>query len=145
MSPLELFSHDIDHTVDGAKWLPHNILLKRIENISSRSDREKAEAAFFIYRHEIYHEYLFRSLKLSDYNKIRLVSAFLPKSRQLIADIHRDTLDMMLKKEFKFLVPHNLQEMLPENVNVHNKEEVKVFVTESASVFADILLARYKN
>ena len=145
MSPLELFSHDIDHAVAGAKWLPHNILLKRIESISSRSDREKAEAAFFIYRHEVEHEYLFRSLKLSDYNKIRLVSAFLPKSRQLIADIHRDTLDMMLKKEFKFLVPHNLQEMLPENVNVHNKEEVKVFVTESASVFADILLARYKN
>ena len=54
LDSFQYFSHDISHIHEQkrSKIKDHQNILKRIENISSRLDREKAEIDLFIRRHE---------------------------------------------------------------------------------------------
>ena len=134
MLAFNFFTHDLDH-IYMIQQLDEEIpqkILERINNTTSRSDREKAELALFMYRHED-GEILFRQAG----GDINLSQSEL---QPLTANIKKAAQEMMSVDIGRFLNPDDLQVMLPDSVNVNNEEEVKKFLTESADVFADILL-----
>ena len=134
---LQFFSHDMGgHITRGLQIFTEKIL-KRISNISSISDREKAELALFMYRHD-YSSSSFRELK--DYYKQRgFVSTFLPV--QLRADTRKAAREMMIGDRDRFFRSNDLSTMLPDSVNMNSRSEVIRYLNESADVFSDILLA----
>ena len=140
--PFYFFLHDVGHIFTSGINLKKKIsknIIDRINSISNPLDREKAELAFFMYHHELGHRTFSKSLRryYSD-NKIRRF----PLSRsKLRFDTVNSAQKMMSSESERFLDPDDLQGMLPDSVNVNNKEEVERFLTESADVFADILLA----
>ena len=113
----------------------HQKMLERIDNMS-KSDREKAELALFVYRHEF--GFLVFLPELEMYYKGELSQS---KLRQFIVDIKEFARIMMTDDEYvihRFFEPDDLQVFLPESVNVNNRQEVERYLTESADVFADI-------
>ena len=140
MSPLSFFNHDVDHILlSGQKGLRQNIS-ERINNISSRSNREKAELALFMIRHENQYRQFHR--ELSEYYKGINNNLSQSELSQLRIDAREAIKKPLMRRDTRFFDPNDLQGMLPDSVNVNDKEEVKKFLTELADVSADILLAR---
>ena len=142
MNSFTFFSHDLAHIASAQLELPRNIS-ERINNISSRSSREKAELALFMSRHE--NLYTWFSTELSRYNKGINNNLSQSELRQLRIDA-REAIKQSLHKskitENRFFDPDDFQGMLPDSVNGADREEVRKFLTESLDVFADIVLAR---
>ena len=137
MSTFRFFEHDLMHMSALSMGEVPEKILERIDNIPSKSDREKAELALFMYRHEE------GERDFSSHTRITEINFSQPQMRQsIVNDIKEDAQRMMTSGETKnrFFDPDDLQEVLPDSVNVNNKEEVERFLTESADVFADILL-----
>ena len=134
MNAFNFFHHDLAHT-DIAKTVPQKVS-ERIDNISNKADREKAELALFIYRHENSGDYFNNRL-------MNLINAETnlpgPKLRRRTKKFIRK---MMTRNKKRFRNPKDLQGMLPESVNPNNREGVEQFLIESADVFADIVLVR---
>ena len=144
-SPFNFFLHDLAHIgVDkdlGAAITPQKIS-KRISNTSSSpSDREKAELALFMYRHEV--GYTFFPIELQKYYTTgETAHFFLSLSPKEIKRSTKKAARKMMKKNFyRFFDSDDLQGMLPESVNVNNPEAVMSYLKESADEFTDILLA----
>ena len=138
MSVFEYFHHDLQHMGAAAEFHFPQKILKRVNNISSISDREKAEVALFMYRHDFRDFDFIQQLK-KYYTDVSLSPSEL---RQLTADIKKSGQRVMKDLENRFFDPANLQEVLPDSVNVNNREQVERFLNESADVFSDILLIR---
>ena len=141
---FRFFNHDLGHIADSEpnSSLPKNIL-ERIGNISNKSDREKAELALFMYRHEI--GYGAFSSSLEDYYRHYNGAKTDLSQRELqriTTGIRRDSQRMMTRSIDQFLDSDDLQILLPDGVNANNREKVEQFLTETADVFTDILLAR---
>ena len=149
--PLDFFNHDIVHIGAareqariGNRGIPKNII-ERVHNISRKSDREKAEMALFIARHENGSRYLDWSL-IEDYIEKEKKSLLAPwEIKQTRYKIKRSVKDMILSEiagVYRLSDPDSLQRMLPRGLDINNKEEVQKFLNESADVFVDALLAR---
>ena len=136
------FIHDVTHIVDTqtVQGKFSSDIMERINNISSRSNREKAELALFMNRHENLYEYF--SHKLKDYYKGVETNLSQSELRRLRINAREAMKTWMDNVSTRFHDPHDLQGMLPDSVNPADKEEVRKFLMESADVFADILLAR---
>ena len=142
MDSLEFFTHDVDHIVDtqAVQGKTSLDIMERINNISSRSDREKAELALFMSRHEnLYRDF---SHKLKEYYTGVETNLSQSELRQLRTDARKAIKQSMHNRNDFFFNPDDLQGMLPDSVNSADKEKVRKFLMESADVFADILLAR---
>ena len=123
MSAFSFLDHDLAHmrvvasrSEDRIDNEAHRKIIERIGNISSKPDREKAELVLFMYRHE------------GDIN-------FIPagkNAQEVKTELHHVDL-------YRFFNPDNLQGMLPNSVNVNDKEAVKKYLEESIDAFADIL------
>ena len=137
--PLAFFTHDVSHGREKAgreRDISSNII-ERINNISDKSDREKAEVALFIYRHER-GSLNFRE-QLEEYYAGEKVRFFNTDWRDHTVASSRK---MMRESLTRFLDPNSLQGVLPDSVNVNNREEVIRYLDESADIFSDILLTR---
>ena len=143
MRGFEFSSHDLMHIQGTQEWkseVPQKIL-KRIENISSKSDREKAELALFMYRHE--NKSRIFSQELKEYYKSTGTNIFWLNLRRIKAGAKKSSREMMdVVSRNRFFDPDDLQMILPDSVNVNDRQEVRMFLIESADVFANILLAR---
>ena len=144
-SPFEFFTHDLAHiAVDldvVAAITPQNVS-KRISNtFSSQFDREKAELALFMYRHEVGHQFFPIELQ-KYYTTGETAHFFRPLSPK---EIKRSTKtaarDMTTNSFDRFFDSDDLQGLLPESVNIDQAGSVMGYLHESAEVFADILLA----
>ena len=131
MDAFLFFEHDIGH-IYTARTYPQKVF-ERIDNISNKSDREKAELALFIFRHEDAGDILFHIRKVLKLGTEENLS--LSELKQLTAD----TREFLLRG--KFFEQSSLQGLLPESVNVNNREEIEKFLVEVADVFVEILLA----
>ena len=144
MNPFRVFGHDVTH-ITLLKDYPnlgskiHRKMLERIDNMS-KSDREKAELALFMYHHESGFITLRRVLK--EYYKGLKTNLSQSELRQLIADVKKYSRIMMTDEYVRrrFFEPDDLQTLLPESMNVNNRQEVKRYLTESADIFSDVLL-----
>ena len=143
MKPAGIFSHDLLHIIlsqanyySGRKVLQK--MLERIDNMS-KSDREKAELALFTFHHELGSIHVIWVLE--KYYKGAKANLSLSEQRQFIVDIKEYVRIMMTNESVmmrRFLEPHDLQTLLPESVNVNNRQEVERYLIESADIFADI-------
>ena len=142
ISTFGFFAHDLNH-MEASQVLEAKIpkkILGRIDGISSKSDREKVELALFIYRHES--EDLSLSGKLTQYYTDSEIHSFSQDDLERFkSSIRKEYQELMEKHETRFFDSDDLQVMLPESVNVNNKEEVKKFLDEAVDVVVDILLA----
>ena len=130
MDAFHFFDHDIGHLY-RARTYPQKVF-ERIDNISNKSDREKAELALFIFRHEDGGDTFFHTREvLKSGTEANLSSSEL---RKLTAK----TRDFMLTENF--FEQGSLHELLPESVNVKNREEIEKFLIEVADFFVAILL-----
>ena len=146
--PFDFFIHDVVH-LDLAqsklrKKIPKKVL-ERIDNISKKAVREKAELALFMYCHERANG-LF-SLDIENYINID-TNLFSPSElSQIVVDDKRYARERINSKGFdngparRFLDPDNLQGMIPDGVDANNREEVGSFLSQAEDVFVDILLA----
>ena len=130
MDAFNFFDHDIVH-IYIARTYPQKVF-ERIDNISNKSDREKAELALFIFRHEDAGDIFFHTREvLKSGTEVNLSSSEL---RKLTAK----TREFMLIENF--FEQGSFHELLPESVNVNNREEIEKFLIEVADVFVEILL-----
>ena len=146
MNSFAFFTHDLGHIdviqsyYHGGIFLPQEIY-ERIENISNRRDREEAELAFFLYRHELPGFLSDIKLRLREYYAGAGTNFSQSKLRQLKADTKKSARFMMLSNKGLFRYHKGrLHMMLPDSVNVNDEKEVEKFLVESADIFADILL-----
>ena len=143
LNAFEFSNHDLFHIGEQQKMQMkgHQRILERIANISNPSDRETAEWALFMYRHEVGPTVY--AQKLRKYYTSAETHLSQSELRQLRVDIKKVTQEMMNNDDItsRFFDPDDLQGMLPNSVNVNNEEEIRKFLNESADVFADILLA----
>ena len=119
-NPFSFFIHDVSHIENSKTKIEMESfqkILERIENLS-KSDREKAELALFIFRHEGGGSYKY-------------------ELKQIKADAKEAAREMMMRQARRFFSSNDLQMLLPESVNVNNRQEVERYLTESADVFAD--------
>ena len=160
-SVFNFSSHDLTHIQLLESVKNSRNILDRIENIASKSDREKAEIALFMYRHEgktrhfdpglqNYLEgqyyvtpgktYLASELESLPQSELKKIATDTKKAtREMMKDTGEDRLSNPVRR---FLDPDDLQKLLPDSIDVNNREEVKKYLIEAADVFADILLAR---
>ena len=144
-NPMSFFEHDLDHwSVFRIRYserdLPPNII-KRVSSISNPSDRAKAELALFLYSHERGFNNFSEKLRKYYAGENRYMRYIFQS--QLQSGTRMSALRMMTDDHAiqRFSDPDDLQGMLPDHVNVNNKEEVRQFLEETADVFADVLLA----
>ena len=133
----DFFIHDVAHIIRQKPMEAYQDIIERIDNISNPSDREKAELVLFMYRHE--GGYLYFNERLRNYYAGERGYIF-----QLRFRTRMSAQNLMRKRgiiEQRFSNPDDLQGLLPDSMNVNDKKEVKKFLTESADIFADILLA----
>ena len=143
MKAFEFSSHDLVH-IDAGKRSKGEVsqnVLERIDNISNKADREKAELALFMYRHE--NKSSVFSQELKDYYTGARTNLSPSEWQNLIDNTKKATQEMMEGEDVpnRFLNSNDLQGILPESVSINDPEKVKKFLKESADVFAGILLA----
>ena len=170
-SSFGFFGHDLTHANQAKILKLENFqkISERIGSISNKADREKAELALFMYRHEIAYGLFGIGSRasndgisdytnidgISDYTNIDGISDYTnidtnllspSELSQLRADAKEYARENIYKKHFfsgtnRFLDHEDLQEMLPESVNINNPEEVKNFLTETVGIFVDIVIS----
>ena len=138
------FIHDVVHI---KRVLPYSTevfqkVLERIGNILNKADREKAELALFMYRHETNFDFglnryfKMKNIHLFSRSELSGFRANVKKSaRELIGS------DVFFDPMKRFLNHEDIQEMLPESVNINNPEEVKKFLNEAVGIFVDIVIS----
>ena len=142
MQAFQFSAHDLQH-IEATPQMETGILqtvLERIDNISRKADREKTELALFIYHHE--GGMLIYDSMRKHYNLGAETNLSKSERKQLEADTKKSVRKMMKAVRDRFFNSDDLQGLLPESVNVNNREEIKKFLKESADIFADILLTR---
>ena len=143
-SPFEFFTHDLAHIdidVELVAAITPQKVSKRISNtFSSQSDREKAELALFMYRHEV--GYAFFPIELQKYYTTGETAHFFqPLSPKEIKRSTKIAARGMMTTSFdRFFDSNDLQGMLPDSVNANNREEVEKFLMETADIFTDMML-----
>ena len=149
---FDFFGHDLGHATQGKILRLENFkkISERIDNISNKEDREKAELALFMYRHEIAYGLFGISghadVGVSDYTSIDTNLLSPSELSQLRADAKEYARENIYKEYFfggpvsRFLDSEDLQEMLPESVNINNPEEVKNFLNEAVGIFVDTVI-----
>ena len=141
---VDYFIHDLVHIKGELQYRTEVFqkVLERIGNISNKADREKAELALFMYRHEENFDFgLYKYFKMK--NNIYLFSQ--SKLSDFRANIKKSARELIGSGTFfdpmkRFLDHEDLQEMLPESVNINNPEEVKNFLNEAVDIFVDTVI-----
>ena len=119
--PFWYLKHDFVH-VGFSVELPEGVS-DRMNNISNKSDRKKAELALFIYRHEG------GGGSHNNHSQSALEEMMLLSNPSLS---YRTMME-------RWLDPDDLQRFLPDGMNVKDELEVQSFLRDSATVFGGIL------
>ena len=133
--------HDMNHIEGNFR---NERLIKQVEewinNISDVKKREKAELAWFIFRHEYgyrYYDYDLSVLNLSVVGKKSFGLFESPIMRQFRRDTRKILIGIM---KDRVMSDYDLKEALPDNVNPKKPKQVEKFLKESADILSDILI-----
>ena len=159
-SPYYFFSHDVNHAAAARKYTKYNSkkkeIAKKLNNISNKSDREKAELAFFLFHHEgikaSYIQNLFKELyethpkaKGLD-NPIETLKDRFTKEKkiEMLGHAVRDFLnrsDRSFRKQdvneetlYGVLLPDHLQNVKTDE----DQKQLKLFLDETADIFIKV-------
>ena len=136
MQGLKFSNHDVEH-IGIAEGVPQKIL-ERVGNISSRHDREKAELALFLFRHENVGFREIMHYKGVETNHSRSVLAG-DKPLTTEADIEEMIQNMISDLAGSFGLD-DYRVLLPDSVNVNNREEIEKFLMEATDIFTNMML-----
>ena len=149
--------HDIGHA--GSNFRNERLIKQveeRINNISDVKKREKAELAWFIFRHERgYHSHNSIPYLEYDISTIRVSQSRIEEGREIfsggsnesvIMKILRNNMrNMLMSRKHSFMIDYDLKEVLPDNINPKKPEQVEKFLKESANILSDILFTVLKH
>ena len=131
---IDFFEHDLYHALSANEVQIPQKILEKVSSISRRSKREAVELALFMYHHE--DGYDFFGPELVEYYSDTEINFSQSELRQIIEKIKKNTKEMMrYARDNKTII-------LPDGVNINNKNEVAQFLKKSEKAFVEILLAR---
>ena len=110
MNPLDFFRRNVDHTSSTAETVSYNEQIdykeieKRLNNISDKSDREKAEFALFLFQHE--------SDGMLDAKKNAGASSYIPDTPLTKKEFEAETRKLFYRRSHEF--PNRFREILPD-------------------------------